>query len=73
MTFHKATSEYPDSFDNQEVKDFLAKYYDISNNPAAHDEYVEFFTKDATFVIGSQRAEGSESKPTDDHRRQIEL
>ena len=68
MSFHKATSEYPDGFKNQEVRDFLAKYYEVSNNPEAHDDYVKLFTKDATFVIGSERAVGNESKPAETRR-----
>ena len=61
MGFHKATSEYPDNYANQAVKDFLAKYYEVSNNPEAHDDYVKLFTKDATFVVASERATGNES------------
>ena len=58
MGFHKATSHFPDTFKDVEVKNFLEEYYEISNNRDAHEDYHQLFTNDAVFVIGSEKAKG---------------
>ncbi|KAI9736791.1 MAG: hypothetical protein M1834_000995 [Cirrosporium novae-zelandiae] len=44
---------------NPSVLKFLEKFYEISDNPNAHDTYVNSFTDDATFKLGSKIAQGT--------------
>lgn len=54
-------SEYPPgaSVDPEIVK-FFEDFYKISDIPGAHDQYVDLFTKDATFKLASKQAVGHE-------------
>lgn len=37
---------------------FFEKFYADSDNPDAHDDYVDSMTKDGTLIMGSKRATG---------------
>ncbi|KAF1958281.1 hypothetical protein CC80DRAFT_490887 [Byssothecium circinans] len=55
------TSEYPSSvtFDPAYQK-FFENFYAVSDTPDAHEKYVDSFSKDATLIMASKRAKGSE-------------
>lgn len=38
---------------------FFENFYAVSDNPDAHDEYVDAMTKDALFIMGTKKATGS--------------
>lgn len=43
-----------------DFKSFFEDFYATSDTPDAHDHYVKYFTKDATLIMASRKAEGSE-------------
>jgi len=53
----KYTPEFPDGFDTS-VRDFIASFYRLSDNPAANDQWVRLFDDEATLVMGPNRAQG---------------
>ncbi|KAK7184972.1 hypothetical protein DPSP01_002800 [Paraphaeosphaeria sporulosa] len=54
------TSEYPSIPFEPAFKKFFEDFYATSDNPDAHDAYVQFFTKDAALIMASKKAQGSE-------------
>ena len=42
------------------VKEFIKKYYEISNKADAHDDYASLFTSDGEFSMNGKEAKGSE-------------
>ncbi|KIW99714.1 uncharacterized protein Z518_11127 [Rhinocladiella mackenziei CBS 650.93] len=40
------------------IVSFFEKFYEVSDNPTAHEEYAQSFTPDADFVMGLKRATG---------------
>jgi hypothetical protein len=40
------------------IGSFLSDFYRVSDSPDAHDDYVNFFTQDASFVMASKQARG---------------
>lgn len=56
------TSEYPSIPFDPAFKQFFEDFYAASDNPNAHDAYVQFYTKDATLIMASKKAQGSEGK-----------
>lgn len=54
------TSEYPSVPFDPAFKRFFEDFYAISDNVDAHSEYVDSFTKDATLIMASKKAQGSE-------------
>jgi hypothetical protein len=41
------------------LKSFMQSFYATSDNPTAHEEYArEYFTPDATLIMGGKRATG---------------
>lgn len=41
---------------------FMEDFYRTSDNEAEHEKYVQFFTDDATLIMGSKEAQGSNGK-----------
>ena len=60
----KHDPEYRVDFTNQEVKDFMVKFYEASNHPEAHEDYANLFTRDGTVIFASSEAKGVQSKST---------
>lgn len=54
------TSEYPSVPFDPAFKKFFEDFYAISDDPNAHDTYVQQFTKDATLIMASKTGQGSE-------------
>ncbi|KAJ4304750.1 hypothetical protein N0V90_000278 [Kalmusia sp. IMI 367209] len=54
------TSDYPAIPFDPAFKKFFEDFYAISDNPDAHDAYVQSFTKDAALIMASKKAQGSE-------------
>ncbi|KAL1305560.1 hypothetical protein AAFC00_007166 [Neodothiora populina] len=55
------TSEYPAGVQiDPEYKAFFERFYQISDTPDAHDEYVKQFTADAKLTMASKKASGSD-------------
>lgn len=54
------TSEYPSIPFDPAYKKFFEGFYATSDTPEAHDKYVDHFTKDATLIMASKKAKGSE-------------
>jgi hypothetical protein len=42
------------------IVEFYQNFYRVSDDPSAHDEYVDAMTKDGTLVMGSKKAVGAE-------------
>ncbi|KAI7977851.1 hypothetical protein EIK77_009391 [Talaromyces pinophilus] len=40
------------------LKSFMSSFYTTSDNPTAHNEYANFFTKNATLIMGGKRVDG---------------
>ena len=53
-------SEYPDLAFDPAYKKFFEDFYATSDTPDAHDKYVTNFTKDATLIMASKRAKGTD-------------
>ena len=53
-------SEYPSTAFDPAFKRFFEDFYAISDNPDANSEYVDSFTNDATLIMASKKAHGSE-------------
>lgn len=41
-----------------EIKTYFERFYSISDNPNAHDDYAQSFTDDATLIMASKKATG---------------
>lgn len=41
-------------------KKFFEEFYATSDTPDAHENYIEHFTKDATLIMASKTAKGSD-------------
>ncbi|KAJ4324642.1 hypothetical protein N0V94_001212 [Neodidymelliopsis sp. IMI 364377] len=54
------TSEYPPVEFDAAFKSFFEEFYATSDTADAHEKYVENFTKDATLVMASKKAHGSD-------------
>ena len=53
-------SEYPSVEFDSAYKKFFEEFYATSDTPDAHEKYVENFTGDATFIMASKKAKGSD-------------
>lgn len=53
-------SEFPPVEFDATYKHFFEEFYATSDTPDAHEKYVENFTKDATLVMASKKAKGSD-------------
>ena len=45
------------------LKSFMSSFYTTSDNSTAHDEYANFFMKNATLIMGGKRADGFDGIP----------
>lgn len=61
MSSYKAQYPAQTSVD-AEVVHFLEEFYRISDTPGAHDVYVDQFTPDATFKLGSKSGTGRDGE-----------
>lgn len=61
MSQYKAQYPAGVSVDTEVVR-FLEEFYQISDTPGAHDVYVDQFTPDATFKIGSKSSTGRDGE-----------
>ncbi|KAH7392044.1 hypothetical protein DE146DRAFT_128983 [Phaeosphaeria sp. MPI-PUGE-AT-0046c] len=43
-----------------DFKSFFQDFYATSDTPDAHEHYVKYFTKDATLMMASRKAQGSD-------------
>lgn len=50
--------ELPPSIKDPAIKEFLEKYYEVSNTGHAHDEHTDLFTKDGEFSMNGKKAKG---------------
>ena len=50
------------SITDPQVKQFLERYYEASNNAEGHDDYTEFFAKDGEFAMNGKKAKGKDGK-----------
>jgi hypothetical protein len=53
-------SEYPPVEFDAAYKKFFEEFYATSDTPDVHEKYIENFTKDATLVMASKKAQGSD-------------
>ncbi|KAL6709289.1 hypothetical protein ACN47E_001696 [Coniothyrium glycines] len=53
-------SDYPPVEFDAEFKQFFEDFYATSDTPDAHDKYITYFTKDATLIMASKTAKGSD-------------
>ena len=60
---HSYKSEYPAGPTvSPDIKSFFEHFYRASDLPGEHDQYVDFFTDDATFIMASKKATGSQGE-----------
>lgn len=58
---HSYKSEYPAGVQVDDgIKAFFEEFYKTSDTPDAHEKYADSFTKDATIIVASKKAVGSE-------------
>ena len=53
-------SEYPSVEFDAAYKKFFEEFYATSDTPDAHEKYIENFTQDATLIMASKKAQGSD-------------
>lgn len=52
-------AEYPSDVPfNPQIRQFLEKFYAISDTADAHEQYADSFTENATLVMGAKTAQG---------------
>ena len=56
------TSSYPSIDFDPEYKKFFEDFYATSDTPDAHEKYITYFTQNATLVMASKTAKGSDGK-----------
>ncbi|RDW71104.1 hypothetical protein BP6252_07667 [Coleophoma cylindrospora] len=57
---HTYKSALPPSLTPDEgITAFFESFYAISDTPSAHDDYVSFFTPDATLIMASKKGVGA--------------
>ncbi|KAK9311546.1 hypothetical protein V1524DRAFT_32960 [Lipomyces starkeyi] len=49
---------YPERFSDPKVESFLENFYKLSDASAAHEEYADQYTDDATLVMGIKKIDG---------------
>ncbi|OTB08343.1 hypothetical protein M426DRAFT_316967 [Hypoxylon sp. CI-4A] len=53
--------EFPSNYPaGNKIKDFVAKFYAISDDPSKNEEWVDYFLPDATVIMGEKSATGTE-------------
>ncbi|KAK1763941.1 hypothetical protein QBC33DRAFT_548381 [Phialemonium atrogriseum] len=58
---HSYKSQYPFGVEvESSIVEFFERFYRVSDTPGAHDEYVDMFTNDATFILASKSSRGRE-------------
>ena len=61
MTSLQYSPAYPPGIDiDPAYKSFLSNFYRLSDTPNAHEAYAAQFADDATFIMASRKAVGSE-------------
>ncbi|KAI0002833.1 hypothetical protein F4779DRAFT_622065 [Xylariaceae sp. FL0662B] len=45
---------------DERTRDFVSRYYAVSDDPSKNEEWVSYFAPDAVFVVGDKSAEGTE-------------
>ncbi len=45
-----------------EIKSYFEKFYEVSDNPSAHEVYAEQFTKDAKLIMGPNESNGRDGE-----------
>lgn len=56
---HSYKSEYPSSPTiDAGIQKFFEEFYEISDTPDVHAKYLEQFSEDATFILGSKISKG---------------
>ena len=48
------------SISDSQVKESLERYYEVSKNASAHDDYADLFTSDGEFDMNAKKAKGKE-------------
>jgi len=57
---HSYSFEKPALEVNGEIVQFLEDFYRISDTPGDHDNYVDQFADDATFIVAGKKNQGRE-------------
>jgi hypothetical protein len=58
---HSYAASYPaDTVVSPDIVQFFQDFYRTSDVPGEHDQYVNQFTPDATFILASKKAHGNE-------------
>lgn len=55
-----SSEQLPSAEQARAMVSFMEEFYATSDDPAAHEKYVASFTPDATLIMGSKVARGSE-------------
>jgi hypothetical protein len=57
------TAQYPAVEFDPAYKKFFEEFYATSDTPNAHEDYVQYFTRDATLIMASKKVVGPEGSP----------
>lgn len=57
-------SDYPSLPIDPSIPQFFENFYQISDTPDAHEQYVDAFTGDAVMIMASKKAEGKKGLRT---------
>lgn len=58
---HSYKAAYPrDGAVSSEIVQFFVDFYRISDIPGEHDQYVDLFTPEATFILASKKSQGKD-------------
>ena len=53
------STQYPINIEAEDgVKDFILSFYELSDMPGKHEEWLGFYSTDAVLVMANDRAEG---------------
>ena len=54
--------DLPQTIKDPAIKEFIEKYYEISNTGDAHDDYAALFTPDGEFSMNGKKAKGHDGR-----------
>ena len=51
--------DLPNTITDPDIKNFIEKYYAVSNDADVHDDYADLFTSDGEFSMNDKKAKGT--------------
>ena len=50
----------PNTITDQAVRDFLHRYYEVSNENETHEDFADLFTEDGEYIMNDKKTKGKE-------------